>query len=220
MSTTRKSLECCVFGYAKENESQFSINIPLSIKKLFLFYYLLKEKFTTHGPKIHLEAKKTIAKFTGPKGLINKVYGNVVVNTNDTSITHYKWVLKINYEDAMDAMGMKIGIDSNDKTIITPITCFSMQYIPSPIYAFRALGGYYQHPKCPVYSNKPWWRNDDIITILLNCKNKSLKLYINDKKNETIENIILKNTTYHLAISMGSPSQQVQLLHFETYNNC
>merc|ERR1712154_439941 len=86
-----------------------------------------------------------------------------------------------------------------------------------PIYAFTALGGYYNDQHHPEYCGKEWM-NGDIITILLDTKNKLLELQVNNIKDGEIKNVTLNNMIYYLAISMGYENQQMQLLNFQALN--
>ena len=79
-----------IYGYSRKMQKQLSISIPIMLQNIIMLYYWIQEKFTDHGDATKLDGTYLIA--IGPKGFgpYNTVYGNNVININDTSIKSYE----------------------------------------------------------------------------------------------------------------------------------
>ena len=227
----------CIFGYARETESSLSITVPMLIQYLIILYYWIGEKFTTHGDGIKVDKTKKIAWYNDTFGTsYNTVYGNYVIDINDTSIIRYEWTFKIISTLDIDLHPMCIGIDSsNNKFINDDFSNFKNNH---PYYGIGSNGYSYYHGLRDKYiCGKPVsdsdrvefgdvvfdnWREGDIVKMTLHIKSKRLNLWTPCHMLKFGKNIDFSDARkYNIAIAMlrGSdePLRKIQLVKFETF---
>ena len=214
-----------VFGYTKDIEKKLlSLNMPLLIKYLCLNYYFIDESFGIHGENIVVNEAHDTAKYNVKHGSTNvfgmTVYGNSIIDVNDTSINEYLWRFNI-LSQSDDPCGFYIGIDSSNKKHIN--TDFSwIATNSSPYYAFSATGPLYLNKSLNGNASLPinthtasTWKADDIIKMTLNVKTQKLKLFVNESLERQINDIELNDTRYNLAIVLSRIGQKIQLMQFK-----
>ena len=92
----KKRMECLVYGYNREIETEFtSLKIPKVIKQICLQFYELSDYFTSHGDNILVNEAKNIAMGTTTKIVPNTVYGGEIIDLDDDTISRYRWDFKI-----------------------------------------------------------------------------------------------------------------------------
>ena len=98
--------ELAVYGYLRTQQHNY---IPTDIKHLCLCFYNISDYFTKHADRITINASKNIAKCKrrSRARTINLVYGNEIIDLDDTRIKAYKWTFQVNlpsiffYPDAL-----------------------------------------------------------------------------------------------------------------------
>ena len=112
LKSANKQFTYSVFGYLRRHEKNKSLNIPTMIKYLCLDYYLLSEKFTEHGEKMQLNKSQDTCEaldWRKPLGC-NMVYGDIVIDNTDASITEYEWKFQIRYTGKNQHYWFAVGI--------------------------------------------------------------------------------------------------------------
>ena len=183
-------------------------------------YYWIEEKFTNHGPLIAVNDEGDIAwqETNDSNGVLwNTVYGNKIIDTNNTFITRYKWTFKVlNFEDKN---GYFIGIDASMKQH-TNGDFTSSVVNNAQFYSFTATGWMYAAGRnTKTVHNKRQLEIGDIVCLQLDIKEKTLKLYINDldaiSTGHVFEDINVKDVNYTMAVTLSQKQHKIQLLKFE-----
>ena len=214
-----------VFGYIRRYEKKFKYNIPSLIKYSCLNYYYLHEYFTIYGRNITISnpPKNTIITSLSSNGnfTTNTLYGNVVIDRNDTSISEYIWTFKI--WNLLQHSSFIIGIDQsqnklNKKFLNSDFSSIGLN--PNNFYAFGSKGRLYCKNKTNGNNRSNYefgkkWRKKDLISIILSVSNRTLELIINNKCAEIIYDLDLKNKKYYLAIAVTSSLAEIELSKFE-----
>eukprot|EP01084_Bolivina_argentea_P276397 471607_1 len=111
-------IKMLIFGYTRELQSEFDLNIPIMIQYICMAHYWIKEQFAIHGTNIALDqTNKNAHARKQPSSLhqywYQTVYGNNVINAKDTAIIKYEWSFRyIN----TNTFAIYIGIDSSNDT--------------------------------------------------------------------------------------------------------
>ncbi len=124
LKTVDHETKSVIFGYCRMKMTELSINLPTLIQYLFLSYYWIQEKFTVHGDYKNLIHVKQFG--NDWTYLSNTVYGNSIIDYNDTSISKYIWSFRyINKSH----YGIVFGIDfSNNQHINSEINDNDNEY--------------------------------------------------------------------------------------------
>ena len=84
------------------------------VQYIIMIYYWINEKFTIHGKGIELDSDCKIAKrLRRGNGKYNTVYGNNVIDINDSSIKCYQWTFEIIAITCYPFVAIAIGIDAS-----------------------------------------------------------------------------------------------------------
>ena len=199
MSVSR--VQDTVFGYIRQKEIELTIAIPLMIQYLCMNYYWIKEMFKCNAYFITLEWGNKIAWGPTVKSLCPRwttLYGNNVVDISDTSVTAYRWTLRLK-----NIKCICVGISSKASEQGVPNTYFESMWneMTSALYI----------KDCSYH---------DIIIITLNIETKQLQ-YQHNKWVMVEENIDLKNQNQNLALSISNwRNKRIVLVDFETFGDC
>lgn len=211
-----------IFGYVR----RWCKKIPIVIKNICFKFYFLNEYFALHGSSVCManSINTKIHTITNKKKfpLPNTIYGNVIIDVDDTSFEEYNWYFKITEMTQHDAF--IIGLDSyenrlNKKFIDSNYACTSSNKLP--LFAFGSNGKLYCHNKTKDcnrsnYDNPKKWKKKDEIEIRLSMANETVELFLNDKSCEIIYNIDLsKNQKYCIAIAVSFGFSCIELVGFE-----
>ena len=234
MKEIDKNTKFKVFGYVRRHEKASSISIATIIQYMIMVYLWINEQFTVHGDQIELDDTGKIAtkkacrcyrmrlnRFTTihtNNAGYQTVYGNNVIDINDTSIGGYKWTFKITRVDANVKEPLLIGIDaSRDRKKNLAFTKQSLVMDTKyPYYAIDSNG---------------WTNNSNRVSV--RCEIAALCLDIDCNKYGTLSwemydrvlnrrmviayNINMNYHRYNLAISIATKriKQIVELINFE-----
>ena len=215
--------KCIIFGYSREKQDALSIKIPMMVQYLFLAYYWIQELFTKHGQGMRMDASCKKVTREGDYILINEwyntVYGNNVVDVNDTSIRCYKWRFKIYGEPFI------LGIDSSTNVDKLINWDFANPYENKADYYSICTAGetaYTINSKSDSNERSfdKIWGDGDIITLTLLMDWKELLCTVNDAYEYTVaENIDFdKFKSFNVAISIERESDSVELLSFQIWH--
>lgn len=212
-----------VFGYLRRLGKG---KIPVVIKNICFTFYFLNEYFALHGSsvcimnsiKTQIQTISKNKKFTLP----NTIYGNVIIDVDDTSFEEYNWYFKI--RKMIQHNTFIIGLDSyenklNKKFINSNYASTSSNMLP--LFAFGSNGKLYCHNKTKDcnrsnYDSAKKWKKQDIIEIRLSMANETVELFLNDIFCEIIYSInLLKNQKYCIAIAINHGFSCIELLDFE-----
>ena len=200
-----------VFGFIKQsqtllpsNESYYNI-VPLICHIILLFYCKL-EIFTVYD-KDEFEYNEYENILTKKRNKRCTAYGNIDIYGNNLFI--YEWTFKI-----LNSGGdIYIGIDSSYKGCIN--SRFTSGYNINKHYAYGAEGYKYDF-----IDNRDKYgyvfKNNDIIKMILNIKQKTISFYHHKDIGIAFENIdFTENKKYNMAVSMYGKHDSVQLLDFQ-----
>ena len=85
-----------IYGYVIECAKELVLIIPEIVQFVIMLYYWINEKFTSHGQGIKLDKNNTMAtrekddNWYTYRSSYFSVYGNNVINIDDTSIVKYE----------------------------------------------------------------------------------------------------------------------------------
>ena len=208
-----------IFGYVRQCETEQSMNVPVMISYLIIMYYWIQEQFTVHGDNIKLDKTKKIAtRFTIKRNQYNTVYGNHVIDTNDESVSCYKWTFQVrNIRSSIPLYPICIGIDaSNDKYINKDFSDISIN--KNYFYSIGTNGFPYNHDE---EGNDKVFHGQkvDVMEMTLDMKHKTLTARINHVWVVTIaQNVKFEeNKSYNLAIGLSHDDiylNEIQLTDF------
>ena len=183
-------------------------NIAELIKHLCISYYFTREYFTKHGNNITLNDKQNIAKKSGKH--YDTVYGNIDID--GSSPMRYIWtfkIIQIEYE-------MDIGIDASNKLYCN--TWFhNKDKNKSHFYALAEDGRRSAH-NTPLYDEHcdENFANGVIIKMELNVPLATLAFFIDNKyQGVAFKDIDFRNKVFNMAIFMGMPDDEIELIDFE-----
>ena len=97
MSSIIEDFGKVVSGFVEKVSDKLLSNIPAEIISIILSFYLIVERFTDHGDKLRIDETNSnmVSGVIIPnKSISNTVYGNNVIDKNDTSISKYIWGFK------------------------------------------------------------------------------------------------------------------------------
>eukprot|EP01084_Bolivina_argentea_P126028 223217_1 len=198
-----------VFGYMRKMASlvQVSSNIPKLVKFTVLYYYHQPEYFTVYSPKIALDEFNSIITNNKISNKNHTSYGNIDVNGSVNAVFVWKILLICGFGTVC------IGLDSSNKKYINGDFSDRKQN-QFNFYAFSDQNKYNHRFIHAKYGDD--WCDQDILTMELNTKEKTLKLYINDiDQGVGFNNIELKDKNYNFAIALYHSNESIQLLSFE-----
>ena len=192
---------------------QLSIDIPMMIQYIFLMYYWIEEKFTICGRKLKLDGTNKCKSIPYLRDYYDKtyeyntVYGNNVIDVNDTSIAEYKWTFK--YKN-LGTVCMYFGIDASQNKMINQEFCSKWDNN----HAFFSIGtsGY-----ATSYCDEDvveYGQMDDkgILHLILDMKKKKLYFALNDEKHRHKINWIgfelREKKRFNMAVSIPMMSDQ------------
>ena len=216
-----------IHGYSREHQNKSSISLPMTIQYLFLAYYWIQEKFAKYEQPIELYQNNTRADVDSSLEQDephSTVYGNHVIDINDTSIKIYKWrfrIIGIGREIpgklANDGKEMhsciSIGIDSSGDSVIEddlPYGHNAFHTSENKIYGIDSnwciLTEHKWNWQRELIKEFGRWKDDDIIEIILNVQTKEMSVSIErdgkDKATKMIaKDISFDNIQYNLAVS-------------------
>ena len=216
--------KCTVFGYSREIEKKFGINLPVMIQYLFIVYYWVQERFAIHSDYLKIDnLNKNLIKggltYISGMGWLNywTAYGaDDVINIYDESIIKYQWKIRYKNDDGF-TKNMIFGIVSSDEES-TECRFTNSKY---PFYSTDTNGlinGRY-HPKSRTL------KSNDMLTLIFDVKTMSLSCIASDCHDNEQSWVIKKNIDmtqikYKLAISMCAYyTQQVELIDFTIFHN-
>ena len=205
-----------VFGYVREQQENHSVYcIPDLISFIILHYfYECPEYFNVYPSEIE-EDRATNTILNKSKG-DHCAYGNVDIKSSDIAMI-YEWTFKLKYFGGTTF----IGIDSSGrKHLCGDFT--SKWENDSQFYAFSGDHQYDQkNGDTKIFFNYYHeWETGDILKMVLNVKNKSLKIYREEQKLGNylkFMNVDLKDKTFNLAVQLWCKDESVQLLNFKQY---
>ena len=209
--------KCVIFGYSRQQQNEISMSIPSMIQYLFLMYYWIQEKFTKCGKHIVLDSKckKAQKKYKNVFCPYDTVYGNNVIDIDDTSIKIYKWTLKISASLGFSpSYPMCIGIDSYHESMNDD---FSSTHVnPGEFYSIGSNGGCYSWNQSKEIFKQEILTEDNIV-LILNVVDRKLMCCINDVKEYLVaDNIDFdKEESYNLAVGICQLEEKVEIVRFE-----
>ena len=235
-------IKLIIFGYSRRSATELSIQIPQMIQYLFILYYWIQEKFTDYGDYLKLDDSSNIVTNIS-KNITeydwNTIYGNHVINVDDTSISEYTWKIKIltlstniwlrdeslavilnrpeliKHTSFSDSIMM--GLDSTNIRTNLGITRVTSYITPHSLF--------YYDGESEISSSEYKSKNlkdeiavslkcNDIIELKVNIKNKKLIFYKNNIMiDEPITFTGYENNNYNFAISLNT-STSIQLIEF------
>ena len=205
--------------------------IPLLVNIECMKYYHCAEKFDFWGYRLSVNASKAIVSYATDNydQKYNTIYGTTCFNGDSLYI--YEWTFKI----IGSAWGISIGITSstNDRfDVFTPLT---FTYNPS-FYNAISNGGYQyccynqgKHEKIDTkYPESSGFKPGDIITMRVDVPQRKITYYLGGYDGTGYEqlhfyqNVVFEtqgifgpdHITYRMAISLGYPGGNVQLVKF------
>ena len=215
-----------VCGYTHESQIDFSKDnhyfiIPSLVIYTILYYFYDPEKFDESGAGLTLNEDQTVVTQTGEDDLWTSVYGNRLIPADSKCI--YEWKFKIFQKTYpffvdQDSYCCILGIHSFEKAKKILDNDFSenyehKDYAKSNFWAISNLKDKFSNDIYAVsYGSK--WKNDDIITMLLDTINEKLSFYVNDEDfGVAFEDMILHKETY-MAVAIGVQGFSVELISF------
>ena len=221
------------FGYCRKRMKELSIDIPVMIQYVILLYYWIEEKFKFHGDCIKIahpnRLSTDISKINNENNeSYNAIYGNNVIDINDTSIVKYIWSIK--YEK-QSAWAIRFGIDSEKDYKQYLHRSFTDDYFPSRstsdklVYAFSTAGYTFttknRWQESNAYGELGDANKGDIHTIelILNVQDRKLSVNCMGRLETVGENIDLENNRFNFAVSMSLSKEHsdiVELVDFKT----
>ena len=214
-----------VSGFVRKKEKENNIVIPMMISYIIMIYYWIEEKFTVYGDGIQIDSTKrkaTMHKICG----YNTVYGNHVIDINDSTINVYKWTFKIINTLEGEYLPICIGIDaSNDKYPNDDFSAISNR--DAVYYSIASTGHAYNHSNWIMSSlvkQEKMWLKGDIIKIILYVNEGTLHCQVNQDKMFIFGNQIYwsdRSREYNIAVSMATDSKEhcreIEIIKFETF---
>ena len=209
-----------VFGYSRTKMNELAVEIPMMIQYLFLMYYWIEEKFTIHGKQLQIDSsnKNHIIgnNKTDYSHSYNTVYGNNVIDMNDTSIIEYKWTFE--YSN-IAPFGTYFGIDSSNNKWINDCIHRDRGNSNEKYYSICINGKIYNY-------DLEWWLNshgydeEGILHLKLNMKDKSLFFKMDNNKAWMSINtdVDFEDNKFNMAVSVpkwSASNQSVKLISFD-----
>ena len=178
-----------------------------------MLYYWIDEHFTFHVDRVKLDndADEQYA------DCYSTVYGNHVIDVNDSSIAIYEWTLKL--LSSLEMNPICIGIDaSNDQVITGDFT--------NPTHSTHYYGvsrnGFLYDFNVPIWDSREVFdsmEDGDCITLLLDVTQCALYCQVNDGMRLVIAaNIDFDDDEYNFAVAICTQDdtrEEIQLIDFE-----
>eukprot|EP01084_Bolivina_argentea_P069023 125643_1 len=212
-----KNIKYIVFGYIRECEQQLNLssNVPPMISFMCLLYHFHGEYFQNTGNDINMSTDRAIiTKIENPKhGIWSNVSYTKQWIDSDTNLL-VKWTLKVH-----DRGHVYFCVVSSDKRLNKICATNKDQ----PNYSFgvpRSIEACDPNCKKSLSDNIPWFDAMELITLILDTKNRCISVQKNDEKAHCIiKNIVKrKGVRYKIAVSIASPNCSVSLINFERTN--
>ena len=214
-----------VFGFIRQQNQLFDLQIPSIILFICLQFYYLKEYFIKIGDGMILNENKNIIILTEDNKK-NKysyykrtVYGNISTSNSNSNHKIYKWHIKI----LQCKLNIYIGLDSSPQEHIN--TDFSNDSKNKyKFYALTTHGDLYWRRSSDNSGTNVYYKYEnriktgDNVIIEYNTKTQSMIYYKNGQNLGVAYNDIDTDLQYYFAICLGSDGESVSLEHFEESN--
>eukprot|EP01084_Bolivina_argentea_P063787 116381_1 len=211
-----------IFGYIKRipNISNIASHIPMTIKYLILLFYSELEWFETVPKDIDISnnkmtitkkkyAKLNWANVTFCKNLIPATLNKIVKWTFKINKYHQKKISLPFYQAFCIRIQTKDTRDRNQRTNDT-------------FYEFTSDGSLFEHGMYELFrkhGNGRKFRENDIVTVILNLKNRQILQQINDEMCVILWSNIEINASiyYRIAITIRHPQNSISMFRYHQY---
>ena len=197
-------------GFIRELQKSVDPNhvTPLQIQYCCLDYYLLREYFTKYGD--NLKINENMDKITPTHFIYNSAYGNILIDPENKYIEEYKWDFKVSGNCAY------IGIDSSDKQHTN--NRFTDQLINDCDFYGYCLDCFFEWQSDKEFKMLSYGYpiKGDTVSMMVNVKNGTMKYYRDGDNLGKVETKIPLSKKYHLAVSIYTLGDFVQIIDFQT----
>ena len=190
-----------VFGYIRQSRDESKdAAIPTMIQYCCLKYYFINEYFSKCCIDLRISNNGRVVKSTdsGCQYREHSAFGNIIVNPSSKCITEYKWTVKL------------LELTGGGYFGLNPLNC------PDAANSYGlglSRGSVWGNRICQSYSTGSV--KNDIISMVLNVKNKTLSFHRNGKDLGNINCEIDMNRKYRMSVTFYKTDSCAQLLKYE-----
>eukprot|EP01084_Bolivina_argentea_P220808 374135_1 len=206
-----------VLGYIRRLQHLLNTNIPNDVINVCILYYFVSEYFEKCGQNTIASSKinKNDYICMNHSGGWNTSYGSIIIDGNKSIHSVYRWTFQI-YNHAQG--GTLIGISNSQFSKINTDMTGSKKASDCYYAFFPKLGTKCSHEYMSDEYGMACYSNCIKVVMILNCKKKKLKYYVDGKYQGVAFRNINFEYKYRLAISISGLLKSVQIIDFHVKN--